>query len=76
HLVKPIITFGLSTALIQLISAFVQILLNQSLKHYGTALSIGSFTTISTIYNLVMMPVVGINQGMIPIIGYNFGQRN
>ena len=76
HLVEPIITFGLSTALIQLISAFVQILLNQSLKHYGTALSIGSFTTISTIYNLVMMPVVGINQGMIPIIGYNFGQRN
>lgn len=76
HLVQPIITFGLSTALIQLIAAFVQILLNQSLKHYGTALSIGSFTTISTIYNLVMMPVVGINQGMIPIIGYNFGQRN
>lgn len=76
HLVQPIVTFGLSTALIQLIAAFVQILLNQSLKHYGTALSIGSFTTISTIYNLVMMPVVGINQGMIPIIGYNFGQRN
>lgn len=71
----PILLFGLSTALVQLITAFIQIIFNVSLKHYGTPLSIGEFTTISTISNLAIMPVVGINQGSVPIIGYNYGQK-
>lgn len=71
----PILLFGLSTALVQLITAFIQIIFNISLNHYGTSLSIGEFTTILTFSNLAIMPVVGINQGSVPIIGYNYGQR-
>ena len=71
----PILLFGLSTSLVQLITALIQIIFNLSLNHYGTSLSIGEFTTILTISNLVIMPVVGINQGSVPIIGYNFGQK-
>lgn len=71
----PILLFGLSTALVQLITAFIQIIFNLSLNYYGTSLSIGEFTTILTISNLAIMPVVGINQGSVPIIGYNYGQK-
>ncbi len=71
----PILIFGLSTSLVQIMTALVQILFNRSLAHYGTPLSIGAFTTITTITNLALMPAIGINQGCVPIIGYNYGQR-
>ncbi len=74
-LVKPILLFGLSTSLVQLMTALIQILFNRSFIHYGTPLSIGAFTTITTITNLALMPAVGINQGSVPIIGYNYGQK-
>ena len=73
---RLIIIFGLSTALVQLIGAVIQILFNRSLIYYGDLLSIGAFTTITTITNLVLMPVIGINQGSVPIIGYNYGQKD
>lgn len=69
----PILVFGLSTSLVQIMTALIQILFNQSLTHYGTPFSIGAFTTITTISNLVLMPAIGINQGCVPIIGYNYG---
>ena len=74
-LIKPILLFGLSTSLVQLITALIQVLFNRSLAYYGTSLSIGSFTTVTTITNLALMPTVGINQGSVPIIGYNYGQK-
>lgn len=74
--VTSILLFGLSTALVQLITAIVQVLFNTSLNYYGTPFSIGEFTTIFTITNLATMPAVGINQGLVPIIGYNYGQRD
>ena len=75
-LIKSILVFGLSTSLVQLITAIIQILFNHSLTYYGTPLSIGAFTTITTISNLVLMPAVGINQGAVTIIGYNYGQKD
>ena len=73
---RLIIIFGLSSALVQLVGALIQVLFNRSLVYYGDSLSIGSFTTITTITNLVLMPVIGINQGSAPIIGYNYGQKS
>lgn len=55
-------------------TAIVQILFSLSLNHYGTAFSISEFTTIFTITNLALMSAVRINQGSVPIIGYNYGQ--
>ena len=64
-LIKPILLFGLSTSLVQLITALIQVLFNRSLAYYGTPLSIGAFTTVTTITNLALMPAVGINQGSV-----------
>lgn len=74
-LIHSILLFGLSTALVQIMTAFVQVLFNRSFVYYGTPLSIGAFTTVTTITNLALMPAVGINQGSVPIIGYNYGQK-
>lgn len=75
HLIQPILLFGLSTSLVQMMTALIQILFNHSFAHYGTTFSIGAFTTVTTITNLALMPAVGINQGSVPIIGYNYGQK-
>lgn len=75
YLIQPILLFGLSTSLVQIMTALIQILFNRSFTYYGTTFSIGAFTTVTTITNLALMPAVGINQGSVPIIGYNYGQK-
>ena len=40
HLIQPILLFGLSTSLVQMMTALIQILFNHSFAHYGTTFSI------------------------------------
>ncbi|TLG76765.1 MATE family efflux transporter [Culicoidibacter larvae] len=53
----------------------VAIVANNVLRFYGTPTDISVYATISKINSFAMMPVFGINNGMQPIIGYNFGSR-
>jgi len=59
----------------QLASCFVIILVNATLIHYGGDLAIGAFGIINSINTLVVMFIIGLNQGTQPIIGYNFGAK-
>ena len=48
---------------------------NLSLRKYGGDFAIGAFGIINSMANLAVMIVIGFNQGMQPIVGYNFGAR-
>jgi Na+-driven multidrug efflux pump len=48
---------------------------NLSLKQYGGDYAIGAFGIINSIANLIVTIVIGFNQGMQPIVGYNFGAK-
>ena len=48
--------------------------MNQILKHETTAL--GVFTAFYKLWCFVIMPINGLVQGMIPVIGYNYGAKN
>ncbi|MCD8164752.1 MAG: MATE family efflux transporter [Bacteroides sp.] len=69
------LAIGLSPFLINLASCFIVILINNGLKKYGGDLSIGAFGIVNRLVFLFVMIVMGLNQGMQPIAGYNFGAR-
>ena len=75
QIVTGMLAIGLSPFLMNLCACFVVILINKSLKTYGGDLAIGAYGIVNRIIFLFIMIVMGFNQGMQPIAGYNFGAR-
>jgi len=74
-IVMSIISIGLSPFSMQLATCVVIILVNSTLIHYGGDLAIGAFGIINSINTLIVMVIIGLNQGTQPIIGYNYGAK-
>ncbi|WP_298542425.1 MATE family efflux transporter [uncultured Aquimarina sp.] len=53
--------------------AVLGILLNNVLGNYGDELDIASYGIIRTVLMFALFPVIGVNQGFMPIAGYNYG---
>jgi Na+-driven multidrug efflux pump len=53
----------------------VVIIMNHQLVKYGGDLAVGSYGIANSIATVFGMVVMGINQGMQPIAGYNYGAR-
>ena len=53
----------------------IVILINQGLKRHGGDLAIGAFGIVNRLVYIVVMIVMGLNQGMQPIAGYNYGAQ-
>ena len=75
QIVGGMLAIGLSPFLMNLCACFVVILINKSLKTDGGDLAIGAYGIVNRIVFLFIMIVMGFNQGMQPIAGYNFGAR-
>lgn len=69
------LAIGMSPFLMNLAACFIVIIINQGLKKYGGDLAIGAFGIVNRLVFIVVMIVMGLNQGMQPIAGYNFGAR-
>lgn len=69
------LAIGMSPFLMNLASCFIVILINLGLKEHGGDIAIGAFGIVNRLVFLVVMIVMGINQGMQPITGYNFGAQ-
>lgn len=74
-MVVLIVSIGLAPFTMQLATSMVQVISNNVLKIYGGDLAIGAMTTISSVALLLNMPMIGVNQGSQPIIGFNFGAK-
>lgn len=75
EVVKGIISIGLSPFLMNLCACMIVILINRGLKEYGGDMAIGAYGIVNRIVFLFIMIIMGFNQGMQPIAGYNFGAR-
>ena len=75
-IIISIISIGMSPFSMQLATSFVVILVNTTLFRYGGDLAIGAFGIINSINTLIIMFIIGLNQGTQPIIGYNFGAKH
>lgn len=69
------LAIGMSPFLMNMAACFIVILINQGLKRYGGDLAIGAFGIVNRLVFIIVMIVMGLNQGMQPIAGYNFGAK-
>ena len=69
------LAIGLSPFLMNLCSCLIVLLINNGLKDFGGDMYIGAYGIVNRIVFLFIMIVMGFNQGMQPIAGYNFGAR-
>lgn len=74
-MVKNILSIGLSPGLMNSAACIVTILINRGLLNHGGDLAIGAFGIVNSIAFLFTMVVMGLNQSMQPIAGYNFGAK-
>ena len=75
EVVKGILYIGMSPFLMNLCSCLIVILINRGLKEHGGDMAIGAYGIVNHIIFLFVMIIMGFNQGMQPIAGYNFGAR-
>lgn len=73
HIVLSIIGIGAAPSLVNLASCFINVIINKSLYTYGGDSAVAAAGIFVTVTSLLSMVVVGICQGMQPIVGYNFG---
>ena len=76
QLVKLIISIGISPFLMNLCACLVVIFVNRQLVTYGGDLAVGAYGISNSVATVFVMFVIGLNQGMQPIAGYNYGARN
>lgn len=69
------LAIGMGPFLMNAAACIVNLFINQQLLRYIGELGIGAFGIIHRISFLFLMVVMGLNQGMQPIAGYNFGAR-
>lgn len=82
-IVWDITSIGMSPFLMQMAASVVVFLIIGQLKavagsadpHSGD-MAIGAYTIANTLVMLVVMIVIGLTQGMQPIVGYNYGAKN
>ena len=75
NIVKSILSIGMSPFSMQLATCLVVILVNATLIHYGGDIAIGAYGIINSINTLIVMIIIGLNQGTQPIVGFNYGAR-
>ena len=64
---------GMAPFLMHMAACFVVIVLNNQLKRYGGDMAIATFGMTNRFMFFFAMIVMGIQQGMQPIVGYNYG---
>lgn len=76
RLVRESLLVGLPQFLINLCACLVAAMMTRSLTTYGGDVAVGSFGICNRLILFIVMVVIGLNQGMQPIAGYNFGAKH
>ncbi len=73
--VITIVSLGISPFIMQSTESLVLISLNNMLKLHGGDLAVGAMTIMSSIMQIILLPLMGLTQGAQPIISYNYGSK-
>ncbi len=74
-IVKNIVSIGMSPFAMNVCACVVVIFINAGLSHYGGDLAVGAYGIASKVSFIFVMVTIGLNQGMLPIAGYNYGAQ-
>lgn len=74
--ILPCLALGISSFIMLSTESLLSISFNSSLSKYGGDLAVGAMTIITSVAQLITLPLTGVCQGAQPIISYNFGAGN
>lgn len=73
RLLAEIVRVGMSAFFNQIGIALTIGFLNNTFARYGGDAGMAAYGIIQRTNSLIVMPILGMNQGMVPIVGYNWG---
>jgi len=73
NLVRNIMAIGVSPFLMQTTSCVIVIFMNNQFVRYGGDMGVGAYSIANSVVMMFFMFVMGVTQGMQPIVGYNYG---
>ncbi|MCF0239748.1 MAG: MATE family efflux transporter, partial [Streptococcus gallolyticus] len=73
---RSIFSIGVAPFMLNALACLVAIIMNNSLGKYGGGDAIAAYGIVFRVMTIGAMIVLGLNQGMQPIAGYNYGARN
>lgn len=73
--IAQITTLGLPGFLMQLSNSLLNVVLNKSLLTYGGDLAVSGMGVVNSVQTILLMPITGLNQGVQPIVSFNFGAK-
>ena len=73
QLVTNIIAIGISPFLMNVTSCVIVIVMNNQFVRYGGDMAVGAYSIANSVVMMFFMFVMGMCQGMQPIVGYNYG---
>ena len=74
--VLKITSLGLPGFILQISNSLLNVVLNQSLMVYGGDLAVSGMGIVNSVQTMLLMPITGLNQGVQPIVSFNFGAKN
>lgn len=74
-IIRNILSIGMSPFLINIAASLVAVILNNRLYAKGGDLAVGAYGIVNSYGILFVMFVIGLCQGMQPIVGYNYGAK-
>jgi len=75
HIVKKAISIGMSPFMMNSAACLIVIFINKGLMEYGGDYAVAAYGIVNRVFFVFVMIVLGVNQGMQPIAGYNFGAQ-
>lgn len=76
EVILPCLALGISPFIMQSTESVLYVCYNTSLLKYGGDLAVVTITILNSIFQLSIMPLMGLGQGVQPIISYNYGAKN
>jgi Na+-driven multidrug efflux pump len=74
-LCRKILLIGLPPFSLQIAACVLQAIMNHQLHRFGGDMAISIIGIIYAFVMMILMPIFGLNQGVQPIIGYNYGAK-
>lgn len=71
--ILKIVSLGLPGFSLQIASSLLNLVLNKNLQRYGGDIAVSGMGVINSVQTMIIMPIIGLNQGVQPIISFNFG---
>lgn len=72
---RRIAALGTPSFVLQSVNSILHVILNKTLLQFGGDVAVSAMGVVNSVQTILLMPITGLNQGLQPIISFNFGAR-